>query len=111
MLLDQCDAISSLPLRSVKFHQLQIVKGTRMEKEYSQNPQDFLRLGLDGYLDLVADILERLRPDLCIERVAGEVPPRFVNETPWGLVRNADILHLLDEKLETRCTFQGRMRL
>lgn len=109
MLLDQCDAISSLPLRSVKFHQLQIVRGTRMEKEYSESPEDFLRFGLDDYLDLVADILERLRPDLFIERVAGEVPPRFVNETPWGLVRNADILHLLDEKLQERDTFQGRL--
>lgn len=109
MLLDQCDAISSLPLRSVKFHQLQIVRGTRMEKEYSEIPEDFLRFGLYDYLDLVADILERLRPDLFIERVAGEVPPRFVNETPWGLVRNADILHLLDEKLQERDTFQGRL--
>lgn len=109
MLLDQCDAISSLPLRSVKFHQLQIVRGTRMEKEYSEIPEDFLRFGLDDYLDLVADILERLRQDLFIERVAGEVPPRFVNETPWGLVRNADILHLLDEKLQERDTFQGRL--
>lgn len=109
MLLDQCDAISSLPLRSVKFHQLQIVRGTRMEKEYSEIPEDFLRFGLYDYLDLVADILERLRPDLFIERVAGEVPPRFVNETPWGLLRNADILHLLDDKLQERDTFQGRL--
>ena len=38
MLLDQCDAISSLPLRSIKFHQLQIVKGTAMEKEYAADP-------------------------------------------------------------------------
>jgi radical SAM superfamily enzyme len=109
MLLDQCDAISSMPLRSVKFHQLQIVKGTRMEKEYSASPSDFLRLGLDDYIDLVVDILERLRPDLSIERVAGEVPPRFVTETPWGLVRNLDILRLLDARLEARGTWQGRL--
>ena len=107
MLLDQCSVISSLPLTSVKFHQLQIVRGTRMEKEYSEHPEDFLRLGLDDYLDLVVDILERLRPDLCIERVAGEVPPRFVRETPWGLIRNDGILKLLDKRLEERNTFQG----
>ncbi len=109
MLLDQCEAISSMPLRSVKFHQLQIVKGTRMEKEYSASPSDFLRLDLDSYLDLVVDILERLRPDLSIERVAGEVPPRFVTETPWGLVRNFEILRLLDSRLSDRDTFQGRL--
>lgn len=111
MLVDQCSFISSLPLHSVKFHQLQIVRGTRIEKEFEVCPGDFLRLSLDDYLDLVADILERLRPDLYIERVAGEVPPRFVNETAWGLIRNFQILHLLDDRLEARNTFQGRLYL
>lgn len=109
MLLDQCSLISSLPLRSVKFHQLQIVKGTAMEKEYAADPSAFYRPGLDEYLDLVIDILERLRPDLYIERVAGEVPPRFVNDTPWGLVRNFEILRLLDKRLEEHGTWQGRL--
>lgn len=109
MLLDQCGLISSLPLRSVKFHQLQIVKGTVMEKEYAADPSAFYRPGLDEYLDFVIDILERLRPDLYIERVAGEVPPRFVNDTPWGLVRNFEILRLLDKRLEERGTWQGRL--
>lgn len=109
MLLDQCGLISSLPLRSVKFHQLQIVKGTVMEKEYTADPSVFYRPGLDEYLDLVTGILERLRPDLYIERVAGEVPPRFVNDTPWGLVRNFEILRLLDVRLEKRGTWQGRL--
>lgn len=109
MLLDQCDAISSLPLRSVKFHQLQIVKGTAMEKEYAADPSAFYRPGLDEYLDFVIDILERLRPDLYIERVAGEVPPRFVNDTPWGLVRNFEILRMLDRHMEERGARQGRL--
>lgn len=109
MLLDQCGLISSLPLRSVKFHQLQIVRGTVMEKEYAADPSAFYHPGLDEYLDFVIDILERLRPDLYIERVAGEVPPRFVNDTPWGLVRNFEILRLLDKRLEERDTWQGRL--
>ena len=109
MLVDQCSFISSLPLHSVKFHQLQLVKGTRIEKEYAAVPHDFLRLDLPEYLDLVVDILERLRPDLYIERVAGEVPPRFVNETQWGLIRNFQILHLLDDCLSGRDTWQGRL--
>lgn len=109
MLVDQCSFISSMPLHSVKFHQLQLVKGTRVEKEYAAVPDDFLRLDLLDYLDLVVDILERLRPDLYIERVAGEVPPRFVNETQWGLIRNFQILHLLDDCLSGRDTWQGRL--
>ncbi len=108
MMLDACALINELPLRSVKFHQLQIVKGTRMEKEYQAHPEDFERFPLDDYLEFFTDMLERLRPDLYIERFAGEVPPRFVNETPWGLIRNVELLRLLDKKLEERDTWQGR---
>lgn len=109
MMLDSCALINSLPLRSVKFHQLQIVKGTKMEHEYADRPEDFERFGLDEYLDFFVDMLERLRPDLFIERFVGEVPPRFVNETPWGLIRNAELLRMLEKRLEERDTWQGRL--
>lgn len=108
MMLDSCQLINALPVRSVKFHQLQIVKGTRMEKEYADRPQDFESFGLDEYIDFFVDMLERLRPDLSIERFVGEVPPRFVNETPWGLVRNVELIRMLDQRLEARQTWQGR---
>ena len=107
MMLDSCAMINDLPVRSVKFHQLQIVKGTRMEQEYAERPEDFERFSLDDYLDFFVDMLERLRPDLSIERFVGEVPPRFVNETPWGLIRNVELLRLLDKRLEDRQTWQG----
>lgn len=109
MMLEQCVAIDSLPLRSVKFHQLQIVKGTAMEKEFAAAPQDFVRFALDEYIDFFADMLERLRPDLYIERFAGEVPPRFTSGTSWGLVRNAELLRMLEKRLEERNTWQGRL--
>ena len=109
MLMDQCVTINSLPLNSIKFHQLQLVKGTRMEAEAQEHPECFLQWTLDEYLDFVIDILERLRPDLYIERVAGEVPPRFVEKSRWGLIRNFQILHLLDARLEARDTRQGAL--
>lgn len=109
MMLDSCEMINNLPLRSVKFHQLQIVKGTHMEQEFAAVPQDFERFALNEYIDFFADMLERLRPDLSIERFAGEVPPRFVNETPWGLIRNVELLRLLDRRLDERDTWQGRL--
>ena len=109
MMLDACAMINALPIRSVKFHQLQIVKGTKMEREYAERQEDFERFSLDEYLDFFADMLERLRPDLYIERFAGEGPPRFVNETPWGLIRNVELLRLLERRLEDRNTWQGRL--
>lgn len=108
MMLDECSAISELPLASVKFHQLQLIKGTRMEQEYAAFPSDFETFSLNEYIDFMVSMLERLRPDLYIERIAGEVPPRFVSKTPWGLIRNPDLLHLLDLRLEQLGTYQGR---
>lgn len=109
MMLDACSLINDLPLRSVKFHQLQIVKGTQMEKEYAQVPQDFERFSLEEYLDFFVEMLERLRPDLFIERFVGEVPPRFVNETPWGLIRNVELLRLLEARLLEKDSWQGKL--
>lgn len=106
-MLAMAPLINDLPLHSVKFHQLQLVKGTLMEQEYRDCPQDFVTFTLSEYIDFFIDLLEQLRPDLCIERFAGEVPPRFVNETPWGLIRNVELLRLLEKRLEERNTRQG----
>jgi len=117
MLLNQCGTINALRLDSVKFHQLQIIRGTQMEKEFISAPEEFFRPGLEEYIDFAIDILERLRPDLAVERIAGEVPPRYVSEAvrgadgslPWGLVRNFEILRMLDRRMEERDTWQGRL--
>ena len=108
-MLASAPLINRLPLHSVKFHQLQIVKGTPMEAEFADCPQDFVQFGLEAYIDFFVDFLEQLRPDLAIERFAGELPPRFVSHTPWGLVRNVDLLRMLDARLEARQTYQGRL--
>jgi hypothetical protein len=109
MMMEMAPAINALPLDSVKFHQLQIIKGTAMEREFRERKEDFVTFTLDGYIDFFVDFLERLMPDLRIERFAGEVPPRFVNETPWGLVRNPQLLEMLEKRLEERDTWQGRL--
>ena len=108
-LIGMAPIINELPLNTLKFHQLQIIKGTAMEREYERVPEDFISFTLDGYVDFLVDFLEYLRPDLYIERFAGEVPPRFVNHTPWGLIRNTELLRLLDKRLQERDTYQGRL--
>ena len=107
MMLDSAKIINDLPLNSVKFHQLQIIKGTKMEKEFESFPNDFVTFNLEEYLDFFIDFSEQLRPDLYIERFAGEVPPRFVNGTPWGKVRNVELLRMLEKRLIERDTYQG----
>ena len=107
-LLQMPQFINSLPLDSVKFHQLQIIKGTAMERLYASSPEEFVQFSLNEYIDFFVDFLELLSPKLRIERFAGEVPPRFVNGSPWGLVRNVELLRMLDERLEERKSWQGK---
>lgn len=110
MLLDQCDVLNALSLNTIKFHQLQIFKGTAMARDYERDPSLFHFYDLDEYIDLFVDILERLRPDLVIERFAGEAPPRFqLLPSPWGAVRNERLVQLLEARLVERDTFQGRL--
>ena len=109
MHIDQCDVINSLPLTTIKFHQLQIMKGTAMEIDYNQNPSKYHFFELDQYIDLMVDIFERLRADLIIERFAGESPPRYHAGHPWGLVRNEKLWQMLEKRLKERNTYQGRL--
>lgn len=109
MHIDQCDVINSLPLTTIKFHQLQIMKGTAMEKDYNANPDKYHFFELDQYIDLMVDIFERLRADLIIERFAGESPPRYHAGHPWGLVRNETLWQMLGKRMKERNTYQGKL--
>lgn len=101
--------ISSLPIDSIKLHQLQIIKGTRMEKEYLLQPEDFHRFSVESYIDFLCKFVEHLRPDLIIERIAGEVPPRFLAVPAWCGLRNDQLLSLFEKRLEQLDTWQGKL--
>jgi len=108
-MLAEADIISRLPLKSVKFHQLQIIKGTVMEEEYKNNPSDFETFTWERYLDFIISFLELLNPDIVVERFTGEAPPRFLERTVWGKKRTDQIVGLIEERLEELDTWQGRL--
>ena len=107
-MLAEAKIISDLPINSIKLHQLQIIKGTAMEKEFKETPDNFQFFSLEEYIEFVIDFIELLRPDIIIERFAGEVPPRFLVNQGWGKIRNDQILNLIEKRLEERDTWQGK---
>ena len=109
MMQDQVGRINALPLTTVKFHQLQIFKGTRMAEMYREHPADFQFFGVDEYIDFVIDLLERIRPDLVLERFASEAPPRYQAGPTWGLIRNEQLWSRFECRLRERDTFQGAL--
>ena len=108
MLIDQTDVINTLPLDSIKFHQLQIFSGTLMEREYEAAPERFHFPTMEEYIELFSEILIRLRPDIVVERFAGEAPPRYHRAgCEWGLVRNERLWQLLEKRLVEKELWQG----
>jgi radical SAM protein (TIGR01212 family) len=110
-MLAEADIISKLPLKTVKFHQLQIIKGTVMEEEYLANPSDFQLFSWEEYLDFFVRFLERLNPQIVVERFTGEAPPRFLIRSLWGMKRTDQIVSLVEKRLEELDTWQGRLYL
>lgn len=109
MMLSQTDTINSLPVDTVKFHQLQIFRNTAMERHYSEHPQCYKFWNVDEYIDFFIDILRRLRPDIVLERFAGEAPPRYHAGPCWGLLRNEHLWSMLDKRLSQTGHYQGEL--
>ena len=107
-MLEEALKISELPLTTVKFHQLQIIKGTAIEREYKNNPSDFKLFTWEEYLSFIIRFLEHFTPKIMIERFTGEVPPKFLAATPWDSKRNDQISGLIENRLEELDTWQGR---
>ena len=108
-MLRQADIISGLPLNRVKFHQLQIIRGTEMEKEFNEFPDDFHVFSWDDYLDFIVTFIEHLNPSIQVERFTGEAPPRFLAKEVWGKKRTDVIVGLIEKRLEELDTWQGRI--
>ncbi len=105
--LDAARQLSEWPLDSIKFHQLQVIRGTIMAKEYHEKPEDFLEFTMEQYLQLMMEIVERLNPVFVVERIAGEVAPGMGVRDGWG-VRYDAVLRAFEELLEQHDTWQGK---
>ncbi len=108
--LNDLKTINSLPINGIKFHQLQIINGTAMQREFAEKPTDFHIFTQDSYIDFIVQVTERLNPNFVIERFAGEVPPRYLFVNHWGLTRYDVVLQKIEQKLAENDTWQGKWK-
>lgn len=106
-MLDSVEIISSLPLHSVKFHQLQLVKGTRFALDYENNPSDFNLFSLGDYVDFIVRFLERMNPELVVERMAAETQPWINVKEMWD-IRYDRVVQLIEKRMEELDIWQGK---
>ncbi len=108
-MLKEAEILADLPITNIKFHQLQIIKGTRMAKQYAQSPDMFDLFSMEEYIEFIVRFIERIPSEFIIERFTGEVPPRFHAGPNWGIIRNDQVNNLIESKLEELNTWQGRL--
>ena len=106
-LMRQAEAIAALPLDMVKLHQLQLIRGTRMAREYEERPEDFHLYTVDEYIDLAIDYIERLPGTMVIERFISQSPRSLLIAPDWGM-KNYQFVDRLRHRMQERDTWQGK---
>lgn len=106
-LIKQAERLSELPLTTLKMHQLQLIRGTRMAHEYALHPEEFHLFSADEYIDLVIDYVEHLRPDLILERFVSQSPRELLIAPDWGL-KNHEFTDRVKKRMKERDARQGK---
>ena len=108
MIVSQAEKLSELPLTTLKMHQLQLIKGTKMAHEFEEHPEDFHLYKVDEYIDLVIDYVERLRPDMVLERFVSQSPKELLIAPDWGL-KNYEFTDRVKKRMLEREAYQGKL--
>nr|WP_320057712.1 TIGR01212 family radical SAM protein [uncultured Bacteroides sp.] len=107
-IIAQAAIISQLPLDTLKMHQLQLVRGTRMAYEYAKRPEDFHLFEVDEYIDLVIDYIQHLRSDIVLERFISQSPKELLIAPDWGL-KNYEFTARLQKRMREKGAYQGEL--
>ncbi|WP_099464238.1 TIGR01212 family radical SAM protein [Parabacteroides provencensis] len=107
-ILHHADILSALPITTLKLHQLQLIRNTRMAKEYAEHPDLFHLYTVDEYIELVIDFIERLNPSIVVERFVSQSPKELLIAPDWG-VKNFEFTAKVNKRIAERNTWQGRL--
>ena len=102
----QAALISDLDLDILKVHQMQIIRGTALEKIYEQKP--FHIYTIEEYIQLIARYIQHLRKDLVLERFVSQSPQDLLVAPHWGL-KNYEFTNLLVNYLKQHDIRQGQL--
>ncbi len=104
-MLKQADDISRLPLDLLKIHQLQIITGTEMAREYQEHP--FHLFNVEEYIELLAEYITRLNPTITLDRFVSQSPENKLIAPRWGL-KNYQFTNLFNNYLQKKGIYQGQ---
>lgn len=91
-LLQQADLLATLPLTTLKLHQLQILKGTPLAEAYEKEPWSMN--SAQEYAHLLRDYISRLPDHIILDRFVSQSPSHLVLSPRWGL-KSQEFMKLL----------------
>ena len=104
-MLMMADEISGLPIDFLKIHQLQVIKNTPLARMFRENP--FPLFAYDEYLEFVTDFIERLSPQIVLQRLFATAPDSILVAPQWGK-KTQEILQDITKELAGKNSFQGK---
>ncbi len=107
-IINHAKVLSELPITSLKLHQLQIVKGTVLAKQYKKNPESLRLFHPEEYIDLVIRFLENLNPEIIVERFISESPLDLLIAPKWNGLKNFEIVAKIEKRMKELNSFQGK---
>ncbi len=105
-MLAMAGEVSSLGIDVFKVHNLHIVRNTPLARMYKKEP--FSLFNFEEYIDFIIEFLERLSPDMVIERLFTDTPHQLLIAPDWGK-SHLQILQAIEAELERKDTYQGRL--
>ena len=84
--MTHAERISALPIKTIKLHQLQVVKGTALARMYAQDPSGIKLFNTpQEYADVIKEFINRARKDLYYDRFVSETPQSLLIAPAWGI--------------------------
>lgn len=105
-MLITADKVSELSVDTVKLHQLQLIKGTRLAQQVKDGEVDILQWSAEEYIDICLAFLRRLSPEISVERFVSQSPEELLISPRWGL-KNYEFTNLLQNRIRETGTRQG----
>jgi hypothetical protein len=105
MMMDTARAVAAMDVQGIKIHLLHLMRKTPMVRQWKEGLVRFLEM--DEYVNLVADTLEILPPDMVVHRLTGDAPRDLLIGPMWSL-KKWEVLNAIDRELERRNTWQGK---
>lgn len=103
-MLATAGVLNDLKVDGVKLHLLHVMRGTELSAMYERG--EVRVMDRDEYVGIVCDFLERLSPEIVIQRLTGDGARDHLVAPLWSLAK-FEVLNTIDGELLRRGTRQG----